>query len=311
MSKRVQDMHSPDNELRLGLALSGGGARGLAHIGVLQVLERERIRIDCLAGTSMGGVIAAGHARGLSPADMQKVAIESSRLRRLLRLADPALPDAGLMRGQRLEAFFKEILGDITFADLPIPLALVTVDLNSSQEIVLRDGPLALALRATTAVPGFFFPVQIEGMRLVDGGLLNNLPVDAVKSMGADIIIAVDVDRDPQQNSGQPAVKYHWLPDGLARTIVVLDESTRLMMRTIKEVKLQQCPPHFLIRPCLPAGVNLLLGYGRVDELVQAGVRAAEEALPQIQQCIAGKAANEIGLPIDSAFSQADDDIHR
>ncbi len=271
---------------RLGLALSGGGARGLAHIGVLGVLERERISIDCLAGTSMGGVIAAGYACGLSSAELQNRATESSRLRRLLRLVDPALPDAGLMRGQRLETFFKEILGDITFADLSIPLALVAVDLNSSQEVILRDGPLALALRATTAVPGFFCPVQIEGKRLVDGGLLNNLPVDAVKNLGADIIIAVDVDRDSQQNTGQPAIEYRWVPDGLARTFVVLDEASRLMMRAIKEVKLQQCPPQVLIHPCLPAGINLILGYGRVGELVEAGVRAAEEALPQIRQWI-------------------------
>lgn len=283
------EIQSPESKPRLGLALSGGGARGLAHIGVLQVFEREQIGIDCLAGTSMGGVIAAGYARGLSSTDLQKVAIESSRLRRLLRLADPALPDAGLMHGQRLEAFFREILGDVTFADLRIPLALVAVDLNTSEEVILREGPLPLALRATTAVPGFFCPVQIEGKRLVDGGLLNNLPVDAVKGLGAEFIIAVDVDLDPRQSSGQPAIKVHWLPEGLARTFVVLDESTRLMMRAIKEAKLQQCPPHVLVHPSVPPGVNLLLGYGRVNELVQAGVRAAEDALPKIRALLAGE----------------------
>ena len=278
-----------EEKKRLGLALSGGGARGLAHIGVLRVLEREGIQVDCLAGTSMGGVIAAGYACGLSSNDLEKIAIESSSLRRLLRLADPAFPDAGLMRGQRLETFFKENLGDRTFADLKIPLALVAVDLNSSQEVILNDGPLSLALRATTAVPGFICPVQKEGKRLVDGGLLNNLPVDVIKGMGADVILAVDVDRDPKLNSGQPSMEFRWLPDGLARTFVILDESTRLMMRAIKEVKLQQCPPHILIHPHIPDGINLVLGYGRVNELIEAGMRATEEALPQIRERIAAK----------------------
>ena len=185
---------------RVGLALSGGGPRGLAHVGVLRVLEREGIPLDILAGTSMGGIIAAGYAAGLSPEDLEKEALATARIRRLLRLIDPGLPEAGLMRGQRLQAYFEEILGPLTFADLKISLALVAVDLNAQREVILNEGPLSLALRATISVPGLFTPVEIDGQRLVDGGVLDNLPIDAAQHLGADVVIAVDVESDPNKN---------------------------------------------------------------------------------------------------------------
>jgi NTE family protein len=184
MEKYIQD-NILVRRRTIGLVLSGGGARGLAHIGVLRVLEKEGIPIDYLAGASMGGVIAAGYAAGMSPDDLEKEALTVTQTRRLLRLIDPALANGGLIRGQRLLAYFEQHVGQRTFSDLRLPLALVAVDLNSHQEIILRDGPVALALRATTAVPGALMPVEMNGWRLVDGGVLNNLPVDVARSMGA------------------------------------------------------------------------------------------------------------------------------
>ena len=133
----------------VGLALSGGGPRGLAHIGVLRVLERQGIPVDVLAGTSMGGIIAAGYAAGLSPEELEQEALATARIRRLFRLIDPGRPDAGLMRGQRIQAYFEEILDSMTFDDLKIPLALVAVDLNAQSEVIMTEGSLPLALRAT------------------------------------------------------------------------------------------------------------------------------------------------------------------
>ena len=173
----------------VGLVLSGGGARGLAHIGVLRILEREGIPVDYLAGTSMGGVIAAGYAAGMSSYDLERESLAITQKRHLLRLADPGLPDGGLIRGERVLTFFKQEFGEKTFSELNLPLAVVAVDLVSCQEVVLREGPVALALRATSSLPGVFKPVEMNGYRLVDGGVLNNLPVDVVSQMGAEVII--------------------------------------------------------------------------------------------------------------------------
>jgi len=241
----------------IGLALSGGGPRGLAHIGVLRVLEREGIPVDVIAGTSIGGVIAAGYAVGFSPDDLEKEAMATARVRRLLRLIDPGLPEAGILRGQRLQAYFEELLGAVTFADLKVPLALVAVDLNAQQETILTEGSVSLALRATISVPGLFTPVEIDGQRLVDGGLLDNLPVDAAQELGADVVIAVDVESDPNRDQDQRLKEYGMLPNGLASTLAIVDEASQLMMSAIKQ-----------------------------SNLMQIGEEAAEEKLPLIRQLL-------------------------
>jgi NTE family protein len=279
----------------VGLALSGGGTRGLSHIGVLKALEREGIQIDYLAGASMGGVIGAGYANGMSPAELEEEAGRVSRLRDVLRLADPAIPNAGLLRGQRLQEYFESLLGDCTFAELKLPLALVAVDLNTRQEVIITDGSVALGLRATTSVPGLFMPLELDGMRLVDGGLLNNLPIDVARKMGASIILAVDVDPDPDEISTGWEGQYRWMPNGVARTFTVLDESTRLMMRVIQDARMDQFPPDVVLRPRLPAGFNIFSGYNRTDELIEAGERAVDDVLPELRAIFAKETATQEG----------------
>jgi NTE family protein len=129
-------------------------------------------------------------------------------------------------------------------------------------------------------------PLELEGMRLVDGGLLNNLPVDVARKMGAQIVIAVDVDPRPEDIPRSWDTDSRWMPSGLARTFVVLDEATRLMMRAIQDVKMQQFPPDVIIRPNLPDGINVLAGYKRVSDAVMAGEKAAEGALEEIQNLL-------------------------
>ena len=262
---------------RIGLALSGGGARGLAHIGVLRVLEREGIPIDFLAGTSMGGVIAAGYAAGMSSDDLEQEALAITHTRRLLSLADPGLPNGGLIRGQRLLAYFEQHLGRRTFSDLRLPLALVAVDLNTRQEVVLREGPVALALRATTAVPGLLMPVEMNGWRLVDGGVLNNLPVDVVREMGTEVVIAVDIWPTRDAGIGRWIGNRRWVPEGLSATLKVLDDTLGALMTAAQEHKLRQFPPDVWIRPDIPIDVNVFAGYERAAELTAAGERAAFE----------------------------------
>lgn len=271
------------NRPSVGLALSGGGARGLAHIGVLRALEREGISVDYLAGTSMGGVIAAGYAAGMSSADLERESLAITQKRHMVRLADPGLPNGGLIRGERVLAFFKKEFGDKTFAELNLPLAVVAVDLNSHQEIVLREGPVALALRATTSLPGLFKPVEINGMRLVDGGVLNNLPVDVVSQMGAEVIIAVDISLSQRVGIGQWIGNHRWVPDGIANTLGVLDDTLYTLRIAGQMNKIHQFPPDVLICPELPVNVNSIAGYGRVKELITAGEQATEDHISEIK----------------------------
>ena len=270
----------------VGLVLSGGGARGLAHIGVLRVLEREGIPVDCLAGTSMGGLIAAGYAAGMTPDALEQEALAVTRTRRLLRLIDPALPKGGLMRGQRLLAYFDQLFGQKEFTDLRLPLALVAVDLNTRQEIVLRDGSVALALRATTAVPGVFMPLETNGWRLVDGGVLNNLPIDVARGMGAEVVIAVDIGPTREAGIGLWIGNRRWVPEGLSATLRVLDDTLGTLMTAAQEHKLRQFPPDVLIQPEIPTGVNVFAGYDRADELIAAGEHAAEAHLSEIKSLL-------------------------
>jgi NTE family protein len=306
MNISIERKGRPESRPCIGLALSGGGPRGLAHIGVLNTLERQGIPVDVLAGTSMGGVIAAGYAAGLSPEDLEKEALATARIRRLLRLIDPGLPEAGLLRGQRMQSYFEEILGAMTFEDLKTPLALVAVDLNAQRKVILTEGSLSLAIRATISVPGIFTPVEIDGQRLVDGGVLNNLPIDAAQHLGADVIIAVDVESDPNKCLEDRINGYGKLPNGLASTLAIVDEVSQLMMRTIKENNMRRNPPDVLIRAIPPKTVNIFAGYSRVRELIEIGEKAAEEALPTIREHLS---LQQISSPAHPSLAVSDDKI--
>ncbi len=209
----------------IGLALSGGGARGLAHIGALRVIEELGIPIDYIAGTSMGSVIGGLYAVGLSPDEIERAMLDvdwvdifSDRPHRSeqsfrrkqddrsdyldfeigLKHLRPVLPK-GLIAGQKLTLAIKvpELYTSIDqdFDDLPIPFRAVATDIESGEMVVLRSGSLVHAIRASISIPGIFAPVSLQGRYLVDGGIARNLPVDVVKEMGADIVIAIDVGR--------------------------------------------------------------------------------------------------------------------
>jgi len=269
---------------KLGLALSGGGARGLAHIGVLRALEEAGLQPDYLTGTSMGGVIAAGYAAGLSPADMEQIALEFGTVRKLWGLADPTLPRRGLFQGERLLAFFEQILRGRTFTDLRIPLTLVAVDLNSGKEIHLREGSVAEAVRATVSVPGLLAPVEHNGQRLVDGGLLNNMPVDVARQMGADVTLAVDV---YSSNGGasfwQEVGQRRFISGTVGELIAVLGDSLDLVIRQNSESRWRQDPPDFWLRPVIPVDVTVVTGYHRATDLILLGDETTQPILSDLR----------------------------
>ena len=274
---------------KIGLALSGGGMRGLAHIGVLKALEREQVTIDCLAGTSMGGLVAAGYAAGLSPEFLEQEALRMSSLRRILALADPSLPRRGILGGQKVRQYLIGHIGDRTFEDLELPLALVTVDLNSGHKVILRQGLVADAVRATGALPGLFTPVEWGDQLLVDGGLLDNLPADVARSLGADVVIAVDVSSDEQAASylTQTLHRSRYVPNTLVDTLEVLYRSMGIVMTEINRQRLAEAQPEIIIRPAIPRGVTTLTGLSHTAETIAAGEEAAIEALPRIRELLA------------------------
>jgi NTE family protein len=178
---------------KVGLALGGGYAWGLTHIGVLQVLKDEEIPIDMIAGTSIGAFIGAFYASRGNITRIEKIANNLTRAR-LLSLVDLTLPRTGLIGGYRLKSWGKSIFGsDIKFKDLKIPFACVATDIMTGREIVIKDGSVMEAVRASISIPGLFSVVHREGKYLVDGGLVNPVPVSTLKDMGAEFIIAVNV----------------------------------------------------------------------------------------------------------------------
>ena len=209
---------------RIGLVLGGGGARGAAHIGVLEVLERNRVPVDCVAGTSMGALVAGAWAAGLSPAAMRaalgavdwnemfidnpEYAELSPRSKQLARrflpgsesgvMTDGVKYQSGVVTGQKIKLFLNQLVranqGERNIEDLPLPLSIIATDIGNGERVVFRDGPLSQAMRASMSVPGLLAPVDYRGRKLVDGGLVDNLPVAEVRARcQADVVIAVNV----------------------------------------------------------------------------------------------------------------------
>jgi len=179
--------------LKFGLALGSGSARGMAHIGVIQVLEAYHIPIDMIAGTSIGSVVGSVYATGASVKHMKEAALSMKRSK-TISLMDPTLPHSGLISGNRTEKILNKIaLKDKTFDDLKIPFAAVATDIKTGAKVILNQGSVIKAVRASISIPGIFTPVKYQDYYLVDGGVVDPVPVDVVQMMGANIIIAVSL----------------------------------------------------------------------------------------------------------------------
>ncbi len=183
---------------KVGLALGSGAARGLAHIGVLAILGKEGIHIDMIAGTSAGALIGALYAQGKDISLIKNLAIDMGA-KRFALLADLALPKTGLIKGRKFEDILRLIFDDIDFGDLGIPLACVATDIGSGEEVVIKQGLVREGVRASSSIPVIVAVARREGRYLVDGSLVNPVPVSVLKEMGADFIIAVNVTPDVRE----------------------------------------------------------------------------------------------------------------
>jgi len=176
---------------KLALVLGSGAARGLSHIGVLKVLEEKKIPVDAIIGCSMGALIGGAYAAGVTPLQMENIACETNWLRVAKLFLPRHFQQEGLIDGSRIEEFLVALVGEQNIENLSIPFAAIATDIWTGEEIVLQNGSLVKAIRASTSFPFLFSPVKINGRFLVDGGVVNPLPVNVARDMGADIVIAV------------------------------------------------------------------------------------------------------------------------
>jgi NTE family protein len=300
-----------DKSLSIGLALSGGAARGFAHIGIIRALVANGIKPDIITGTSIGAVVGGCHAAGHLD-DLEAWARSLTR-RRVFGYLDFSLAGSGLIGGDRLFSRLDQTVGDATFQDLSIRLAAVATELHTNHEIWLTRGRLADALRASCALPGIFPPVRIGGRWLMDGALVNPLPISAARAFGARLVIAVNLNADNFgrgtiiQDHGSDADdelrrealkgrrglrgraerlikrKFFGTSDRPGLSAVMVD-AFQVLQDRITRARLAGDPPDVLISPRL-SRVNLF-DFHRAEETIAQGAEAAEKALPAIVEAI-------------------------
>lgn len=297
----------------IGLALGGGGARGWAHIGVLRALAKANVRPDILCGTSVGALVGAVHLAGKLDV-IEDWARNLTRLR-IVGYLDFHVSGGGMIGGNRLATIMREHLGDRAIESLPLPFTCVATDLVTGHEVWLDRGNLVNALRATTSLPGLFSPIEWNGRWLVDGALVNPLPVSLCRAMGAQIVIAVNLHADiigrtritgqsipraagfdllnefPEVASKADQGLGGWLKGLFGRTVGspslfgVMVQSLNIMQDRITRSRLAGEPPDVSITPRL--GHIGLLEFDRAAEGIAEGVAATERALGEIGEAVA------------------------
>ncbi|MCK5218948.1 patatin-like phospholipase family protein, partial [bacterium] len=185
---------------KIGLAMGGGAARGWAHIGVIRALTEAGIRVDCVAGTSIGALVGAFYSAGRI--DTLHDLVLKLEWNKIVSFMDMVFPKSGIIDGKKIADFTRGHVDKKNIEELPIPFCTVSTDLSTGREIIIQHGDVIEAVRASISVPGIFTPVRKDKTFLVDGGLVNPVPVSAVRNMGADFIIAVDLNHDVVKNRG-------------------------------------------------------------------------------------------------------------
>lgn len=290
---------------RIGLALGSGAARGWSHIGVIQALSRDGINPDIVCGTSIGALVGAACAAN----DIERLDtwVRGLTWQSVLSLIDFRM-DGGLIEGGKLVDFFRARFDDRGIENLPRAFACVATELVSGREIWLREGPVVDAVRASIALPGLFTPAVSDGRLLVDGGLVNPVPVSLCRAMGADVVIAVDLNWDlierrhripvePEPESSLPgselfsAILSRFRPGGVRQAgddmpsmLDVLTTSLNIMQVRITQSRLSGEPADIVIRPRLSgiAAMDFHRGAAAIDE----GARATERMLPTIRELV-------------------------
>ena len=274
----------------ISLALGGGGSRGYAHIGVLQRLEKEGFRIRAVAGTSAGGIVAVAYAAGYSPDELEAAFSKVDQSKLFARSSEEGPGILGLSGAARI---FENFFGERTFADLRIPCAVVAVDLKAGREVVLRQGRVVDALLATIAVPGVFPPRQYGDAQLVDGAVLNPVPVLVARSLAPRLpVVAVVLDGMVESGGAfnsiplpvpvPPRIVERLTRTRIAQAFNIFLQSVDVGSRKLAELRLLTDHPEVVIRPDV-SGIGML---DKVDvhRIIGKGVEATEIVLPELRR---------------------------
>jgi len=267
---------------KIGLALGSGAARGLAHIGVLEVLGKEGIPVDMITGSSVGAFIGALYAQGKDTSLIRNLVLDL-RWQRLVSVIDLTLPKTGFIGGKKIKDQLEFIFGgDLEFSELKIPFACVATDIMTGEEVVLDKGSVLEGIRASISIPGIFSVVKLEGRYLVDGGLVSPVPVDVLKRMGADFIIAVNVIPDIRgrvRSGGKKKVEDFKEPS----IISVIIQSIYISAHALAEACLEDAD--VAIQPQVTH-----IGWSdfhRAPECILQGELAAQGSIPEIKRKLA------------------------
>lgn len=252
--------------LRVALVLGGGAARGFAHIGVIKALEAQGIVPDIVVGTSAGSVVGALYASGMNGFDLQNLALQMEEN----MVADWTLPDRGVLKGEALQDFINRNVKNLTLQKMPKALGVVATDLQSGEMVLFRRGDTGIAVRASSAVPGMFQPVEINGRDYVDGGLTSPVPAQSARAMGADFVIAVDISSVGRR-------------DRLTGTLDVLLQTFSIMGHAISRHELEDAD--VVIRP-QTAAVSSTDFEGRYLAILE-GEKAAAAVMPELKARLA------------------------
>jgi NTE family protein len=264
---------------KIGLALGGGVARGAAHIGVLEVLQNEGIAIDMIAGTSAGAIAGAIYAQANDATRMKNLVLDLNR-KSMASLVDLTLPKTGFVKGKKITDFLRTIMGgDIEFADLKIPFACVATDVLACEEVVIKEGSVLEGIRASISIPGVLTPARWKGRYLVDGALINPVPVSVVREMGADFVIAVNVSPDRHERAQQ-----------IAKKDTKGAKSPNIFSIIMESMQIAGC---LLARSCLE-GADIVVtpqlahigstDFHQARACILQGQRAAQDCMPEIKR---------------------------
>lgn len=305
----LEKVYIPPGQRRIGLALGSGLARGFAHIGVLRTLERHGIYPDVVAGCSIGALVGGCYLAGKLQ-ELEDWGLSLNRLK-VFSLLDFRIRDAGLIGGTRLKAILKKELGDLKVEDLPKPFISVATDLVSGHEVWLRRGDLVEAMQASYALPGVFPPVFLDHRYLLDGALVNPVPVSVCRAMGARMVIAIDLNADSIGKAAKPGQNYQtiagfdilnegdvpsgwqsWFSGSITRRLFsrqpdapslfgVMFSSLNIIQDRVTRARLAGDPPDVHIKPAI--GQYGVLEFEKARDMIALGEAATEAAMPEIR----------------------------
>ena len=255
----------PPKPAKIALVLGAGSSKGFAHIGVIKILESNKVPIHMIVGTSVGSVVGSLYAYGFDGFQLQKFSFSIEKG----DIVDLTIPDNGFIKGEKLEEFINKIVKNTPIETLKIPFYAVAADIQSGQEVAFGRGSTGMAVRASCSIPGVFRPVKIGERMYVDGGVVSPVAVDVAKRFGADVVIAVDISAEVE----------HPFPDNIIETIL---QSFNIMYSKLASIQLAKAD--VVIKP--KVGYIGAADFSKRHEAVMEGEKAALEALPQVMKII-------------------------